>query len=199
MTNCTRAGALALALGTSAFGWIGAASAAPTITISPTTFSGSNIGKVALSTPATAGVFRVAAATGNVTVQSGALTRVGGATVTVPTFTINCVGSNGSNNRCGPSGSLTSVAIAVSRVTSSGSAFLPAMNVSYTALTAGISCTNTAQNATTVTVTCSNIPQGANNETIPVVSLKVGMDIQVGPTATPVGLQTLNYTATTTP
>lgn len=193
MMTRTRAGALALALAVGAFGWTGAALAAPAYPIAPTTVTGTpNIGKVVLSSPSTAGVFRVAAATGAVTVQSGTLARIGSGTVTTPTFTVSCQGGNGSANRCGAASSIN---ILIARVTSSGSAFLPAMNISHTNGPSS-TCTPSGQNTATVTLNCT-VPNLANNQSIVLATIKVGMDIQVGATATPTGLRTLSYTITT--
>ena len=200
MTICIRLSPITLALTVAVLGCGAVAFAAPSITLSPTVTDLPSLGKVVQSSPSSTAVFRIDAATGSVTRTSGTLTRIGSGSVTTPSVTVSCKNGpgNGAPDRCGTQGNLTSVTTTITRVTSSGSAFLSAMNISVAA-GSGVTCQSpVGQNSASASVTCSvpNLVGPGATETI--VTIKVGTDTTVQ-SASPSGTITLNYTVSTNP
>jgi len=180
--------------------YAGAAWSAPSIQITSGVSGAPNIGKVVESSPTSTAIFRVDAASGSVTRTSGTLVRLTGGSAPAPVYTVTCKNgsSNGSGDRCGTQGNLTSVTISVTRITSSGSAFIAAHNISFTAGSSVTCGSISGQNTTTASVTCSVPNQNGANAVETIATVNVGMDITVQ-SSSPSGAQTLSYTVSTNP
>jgi len=150
------------------------------ITPSPGVSNTPNLGKVVATSTST---FRVDAASGNVT-ETGSAIRIPNSSVTTPQYTITCTGSG---NPCNTSKLVT---VKIQANTTSGPAFLAALNVSVSSgtLTSG----PTGQNTQTVSFVAKSVAPGGT-----VAVFNLGMDMTIP--ATPIGSkQSPAYTITMT-
>ena len=139
-----------------------------------------NLGKVVATSTST---FRVDAASGTVT-ETGSATRIPNASVTTPQYTITCTGSGS------PCSTSKLVTVTIQANTTSGPAFLAALNVSVSSgtLTSG----PTGQNTQTVSFIAKSAAPGGT-----VAVFNLGMDVTIPATATG-SKPTPAYTITTT-
>lgn len=139
-----------------------------------------NLGKVVATSTST---FRVDAASGTVT-ETGSATRIPNASVTTPQYTITCTGSGS------PCSTSKLVTVTIQANTTSGPAFIAALNVSVSSgtLTSG----PTGQNTQTVSFIAKSAAPGGT-----VAVFNLGMDVTIPATATG-SKPTPAYTITTT-
>jgi hypothetical protein len=168
------------------------------ITLSPGVAASPDIGRVMQTSPASAGTFRVDATTGNVSVISGTLTRVSGASVAVPTYTVICTNGSTLGLFCG--NTITQVTVTVSNPVAVAGAAITAFNA---AVSPGVGTTGcnpvVGQNTTNLSFVCQVVNAGAGiNNPETVATVKIGMDINVLSVAT-TGQQNPSYTISTVP
>jgi hypothetical protein len=175
-----------------------AAATAPKMSLSPGVAAMPDIGKVMQTSPPSAGTFRVDATTGNVSVIGGTLTRVSGASVAVPTYTVICINGSAPSLLCGST--FTQVTVTVSNPVAVTGAAITAFNVAISPGVGTTGCSPAAgQNTTNLSFVCQvvNAGTGINNpETV--ATVRVGMDINVPAVAT-TGRQNPSYTISTVP
>jgi hypothetical protein len=147
---------------------------------SPGVLNTPNLGRVVATATST---FLVDAASGSVT-ETGTAIRIPNTSVTTPQYTITCTGTGN------PCSTAKRVTVTIQANTTSGPAFLAALNVSVSsgALTSG----PTGQNTQTVSFVAKSVAPGGT-----VAVFNLGMDVTIPATGTG-SKQSPAYTITTT-